>query len=237
MTQIVKRGYMIKDEIEFGDGWKIKLNNAATEMYFLINHGYDIKSTSTFIGNHYMLSQRQRMALARMVSTKEQLLIRKNKELSISNLTKKVYIDGFNTIITLEVALSSSLLIKGMDNTIRDLAGLRGNYRIIDKTKLAIKLILKTLDELGIEESVIYLDRPVSNSGRLKALIDEMALDYYVKVIVDIVFDVDRKLEKHEGVITSDSIILDNCISWFNLNRRIVEKNIEMPWIFHIDLQ
>ena len=34
-------------------------------------------------------------------------------------------------------------------------------------------------------------------------------------------------LEKLENVITSDAIILDRCRSWINLNRRIIEDNID----------
>ena len=34
-----------------------------------------------------------------------------------------------------------------------------------------------------------------------------------------------------ERVVTSDSIILDECKSWFNLSRKIIEENINNPWI------
>ena len=37
-------------------------------------------------------------------------------------------------IITLEVMLSDSILFDGMDGTIRDLAAVRGTYRIIPET-------------------------------------------------------------------------------------------------------
>ena len=43
----------------------------------------------------------------------------------------EVNIDGFNIIITLEVLLCDSILFSCMDGTIRDLAALRGTYRII----------------------------------------------------------------------------------------------------------
>ena len=37
-----------------------------------------------------------------------------------------LFIDGFNLIITLEVALSGSSVLLGKDQVLRDLAGLRG---------------------------------------------------------------------------------------------------------------
>lgn len=236
MSKVVQRGYMPKDQIEFGDVWKCKLNHAGEELFYLLNRGYKVKSSSVFIGNHYGLSERQRLALARMISPKTYLEMRRNKELSKLNIPSSVYIDGFNTIITLEVALSRSLLIRGMDGTIRDLAGLRGTYRLIDKTEQAVQLILQTLDELCILNAIIYLDRPVSNSGRLKQLICEASKYYKVSVTVEIIYNVDNTLEKSEAVISTDAIILDKCKNWFNLNKVIIEQSINNPWIFKLNL-
>lgn len=135
--EIVRRGYVSQDSIEFGAKAAEKLNAAAQELVFLMDRGYDTKSTSTFVGNHHLLSERQRMALARIVSTASAVQNRKRKELL--QAPDYLVLDGFNTIITLEVALSGSLLLEGMDGTIRDLAGLRGSYRIVDKTIQAVQ--------------------------------------------------------------------------------------------------
>ncbi|WP_041219291.1 DUF5616 domain-containing protein [Desulfitobacterium dichloroeliminans] len=50
-------------------------------------------------------------------------------------------IDGFNLIIALEVTLSGSIIILGRDGVQRDLAGLRGSYKIIEQTDKARKAI------------------------------------------------------------------------------------------------
>ena len=234
MSKSVQRGYSPKDEIEFGPKWLESLNRAGEELAYLLNRGYMVKSASTFIGNHYLLSERQRLALARIIAPSLQLEQRKAKALSAYQLPSCMHIDGFNTIITLEVALSHSLLIQGMDGVVRDLAGLRGTYRIIDKTEVAIRLILQTLECLNVLEVVIYLDKPVSNSGRLKTLILELAKDYTIKVTVQVLNEVDQVLEQLAGVISSDAVILDKCISWFNLNEIIIEKHIKDAWIFKV---
>lgn len=137
-----------------------------------------------------------------------------------------VSIDGFNTVITLEVALSGSLLLKCMDGTVRDLAALRGTYRLIDKTEQAISMIGGMLEQLEIGEAVFYLDAPVSNSGRLAEQIRAALQQAPFAVRVEVIHDVDVTLEKLDNVITSDAIILDKCISWINLNSRIIEENI-----------
>ncbi len=64
--ETVRRGYEPKDEKEFGPKAAGKLNAAAQELVFLMDRGYDTKSASTFVGNHHLLSERQRLALARL---------------------------------------------------------------------------------------------------------------------------------------------------------------------------
>ena len=107
--EIVRRGYVPQDSIEFGAKAAEQLNAAAQELVFLMDRGYDTKSASTFVGNHHLLSERQRMALARIVSTASAVQRRKRKELI--QAPDYLVLDGFNTIITLEVALSGSLLL------------------------------------------------------------------------------------------------------------------------------
>ena len=99
---------------------------AGRDLQYLLNQGYHIKGASTFVGNHYLLSERQRLALARAISSNESIQLRERKEVKNIPQGSVVNIDGFNTIITLEVALSGSLLLKSMDGTVRDLAALRG---------------------------------------------------------------------------------------------------------------
>ena len=228
----IRRGYIPKDTVEFGPKATETLAAAAQELAFLMNRGYDTKSASTFIGNHHLLSERQRLALARIVSTDDALAARRRKELSQAPET--MVLDGFNTIITLEVALSGSLLIEGMDGTIRDMAGLRGSYRIVDKTVQAVDLLLSRLDELGVREALFYLDQQVSNSGRLWALLLNKAETHSVSLQVELHPSVDGQLSRMERVVTADAIILDKCSSWYNLNRGIIQRFIPDAWIFRL---
>ena len=231
-----KRGYVPEDEKQFTGTQLELLIKAAREVQFLLDRGYEIKPTTTFIGNHYMFSERQRLALARMVSPMERITERKSKELlqkEEKKLPKTVHIDGFNTIITLEVALSGSPVLYCGDGTIRDLARLRGTYRIIDQTKEAIMRILQQLDVLKIENACFYLDAPVSNSGRLSSLIMECADKYNVSVKTQVINDVDRVLEQLAGVISGDAIILNNCVSWLNIMPLIIEQ-MESVWMIQL---
>lgn len=233
--KVVRRGYIPDDKKFFKNENLAKVKKAALEISFLINRGYNIKNASTFVGNHYLLSERQRLFLARALSSKKDIESRHLKELTLDDLKgENISIDGFNTIITLETALSNSMIFKGEDNTIRDLAGLRGTYKIIDKTIHALKLIFDSLNEFQIKRVEFYLDKPVSNSGRLKELIIYMSKDYNFETEVFLIEAVDSLLEKKEYVISSDAIILNKCISWFNLNAYIINKKIQE--VFCIDI-
>ncbi len=212
-----RRGFVPSDEKEFSEVAQRTLRMAQQEILYLLNRGYPIKNASTFVGNHYMLSERQRLAIVRASSRQENLLERKAKELSREQMEPKVYLDGLNTIITLEVALSEGTLIRCMDGTIRDLAGLRGTYRLIDKTEAAIHLIGATLEELKIEQVTVYLDAPVSNTGRLKQKLYELFMGYSFEVEVELVHNADVLLQNQNNIITSDAIVLNKCRSWYNL--------------------
>lgn len=222
-----RRGYVPEDEKQFTGKQLELLQKAADEVQFLLDKGYDVKPVTTFVGNHYLFSERQRLALARSVSATEYIQKRVNKELLQTEreyLPKTVHIDGFNTVITLEVALSGSPVFYCKDGALRDLAGLRGTYRVIDKTQTAIELLLRQLELLYISEAVFYLDAPVSNSGRLSGLIRQCAKGYGISVQTQIIPDVDRILEQMEGVISGDAIILNRCKSWLNVMPMIIGK-------------
>ena len=216
-----KRGYVPEDERNFSATALETMRTASRHINYLINEGYDLKSASTFVGNHFLLSERQRLAIVRSLATKEQLETRMGKK---KENGAEVWVDGFNMIITLEVLYCDSNLFTCMDGTIRDLAALRGTYRIIPETTEATGMLLDVLLESGTESVHILLDEPVSNSGRLKAHIADIGEKYPFALDIQIRKDVDRELYGKENVITSDSVILDNCKSWINLAPKCLEK-------------
>ena len=164
------------------------------------------------------------------------LEIRRGKEVSVYDLEgKTINIDTFNFIISLEVALSKGVLINCMDGSIRDLAGLRGTYKLIDKTYMALDILGDVFKKLKIKGVNFYIDAPVSNSGRLKTAIYEISEKWDVDVNVEVVSNPDVILEKSNYVVSSDSIILDKCDGWINLVRYIVKEYIKEVWI--IDLR
>ena len=225
-----KRGFVPEDVRNFSPEAIALMRTAFRHICYLINEGYDLKHASTFVGNHYMLSERQRLALMRSAATDEQLAARREKEVRLGGLAgREVWIDGFNTIITLEVILSDSIFFQCMDGTVRDLAALRGTYRLIPETDRAVHVLLGLLEEAKADTVRILLDEPVSNSGRLKAKIADIAETFPFDVDIRIQKDVDRELYDRELVVTSDSIILDHCRSWVNLTGEYIRRENREP--------
>ena len=220
-----KRGFVPEDVKNFSPQALEIMRTASRHVCFLINEGYDLKQSTTFVGNHYLLSERQRLAIMRSVATRAQIEARQKKQVAITELHgKEVWIDGFNTIITLEVLLSDSILFSCMDGTIRDLAALRGTYRLIPETEAAIHMLFDLLREAEVSRVNILLDQPVSNSGRLKTCLAEIGEEYPFALDIQILREVDRELYGKEHVITSDSIILDHCVSWVNLTPECLKR-------------
>ena len=231
MTLQAKRGFLPTDARDFGAESLPKLKKAAEEVYFLLNRGYPVTPVTRFVGDHYQLSERQRLALARTVSPEARILSRKSREVTdIAGET--LYIDGFNVIIGLEIAYSQSMLFHCMDGTVRDLAGLHGTYRLIQQTDSAILALMRTLAALQIAKAVIYLDQPVSNSGRLKARVFELASDMHFALDVQIENPVDAILKTKPLIASGDAIILDECDRWFNLTNTVIAQQIgSYPYI------
>ncbi|WP_017208807.1 DUF434 domain-containing protein [Clostridium beijerinckii] len=235
MTQIVKRGFVPSDEIEFNEENLTLLKKAQKDIYYLINQGYSIDKSVEFVGNHFLFSARQRLALKRSISSYKDIISRQKRKILDTYENSTLHIDGLNIIITLEVALSNSTLIKCMDGTLRDLAGLRGTYKLIDKTDTAIDLIGKRLDKMKIQKAIFYLDSPVSNTGRLKSRLLELLYKYNFDIEVILIPNADVILNKLDHVVTSDGIILNTCESWINLAYEIVEE--ELPNTSYIDFE
>ena len=245
-----KRGFVPEDEKNFAPDAIEKMKTASRQICWLLEEGYDLKQATVFVGNHFLLSERQRLAIMRSLASERQREERRKKCVDIQDLAgREVWVDGFNTIITLEVLLSDSLLFACMDGTIRDLAALRGTYRLIPETAEAVRIMLGVLAEARVSKVHVLLDEPVSNSGRLKACIAEIAevmentdkaedtdtmedvgdtkdaggtcpFDLDIRILRN----VDRELYGKENVISSDSIVLDHCVSWFNLTGECVRR-------------
>ncbi len=220
MAKSRNRGKESKDDLLFGTvKAKTKLKEAVKDMSYLLSRGYGERSSLQLVGNRYRLNVRQQKALQGMTASEEQLERRKSTHFFKEELKHKVIaIDGFNLLIIIESALSGAYLFKGQDGCYRDLSSVHGTYKRVVQTERALKLIGNTLESLEVEKVLWILDRPVSNSGRLKQLMLEIAAqyDYNWSVLLD--YNPDKLLAmSNDVVVSSDAWVLDRANQWFNL--------------------
>ena len=227
------RGKEGSDDRLFGDPAMVrKIQEAIFDLSFLLERGYTEKSSKEIIGNRYKLNQRQIKAVAGMSASKESVILRKEKQLTSSQLANKtVLIDGFNVLIILESILSNAFVFKGMDGAYRDLSSVHGSYKKVSQTESALVLVGDFLEKLNPEKIVWIFDTPVSNSGRLKTILTQLAKEKKYNWEVLLNYNPDKYLVENEGVcISSDAWILENCDTWYNLieemfNSQLIENN------------
>ncbi len=229
----VRRGYHEEDRQLFGEEAKAALSICADDITYLLNRGYPYKSALTFVGNHYLLAERQRNALMRICASDAMLKLRRERQLSSLEKGCTVHIDAFNAVVLMETALSGSMLLQGRDGCYRDLSGLAGTYSVIDKTDAAIGHIIRKLQEHDTAKAVFWIDAPVSNSGRLKQHIAEAAERLSFAIDIRMVRDADAELKVQENVISGDSIVISECLSWYNLYEELISELPE-KWVFRV---
>ena len=212
------------------------LRRAMQDYSWLLSNGYASKSALKLVGDRFSLTQRQRMAVMRSSCGDENLSRRLSKQISREALTGKVLLlDGYNVLTTVEAALAGGVILIGRDGCYRDIAGLHGTYRKVEETIPAIELTGRYLSESHLERCLWYLDRPVSNSGRLKALLEKFAEKENWTWEVELVYSPDGVLVRAaEAAATSDSEILNRCQKWFNLAREVIDQHVPEAWL--IDL-
>jgi hypothetical protein len=145
---------------------------------------------------------------------------------------REIWIDGFNVLTTLEAALSGGPILRGRDGCYRDMASMHGSYRTVTETRAAICRVGQVLQEERPRCCHWLLDQPVSNSGRLKTMLREVAEANQWNWSVELVADPDPVLGQCGHVVaTADGVILDEVRQWFNLAAVVVEKKIPGAWM------
>ena len=221
------RGKNTDDDTLFGSAKQLeKMKSAVQDMQYLLSRNYAEKASSELVGNHYRLKTRQIQAVRGASVSETQLQNRKSKQLEISELkTKTIHLDGFNVLILLESLLSGAYIFEGTDGCFRDLSGVFGTYKRVNQTQKAIELVASFLHKSHAEKLIWIFDKPVSNSGRIKQMIMDFAIENNLNWNVELEFNHDKFLaENAEILVTSDAWILDHCKSWFNLIGYLIQE-------------
>ncbi|HJW72246.1 MAG TPA: DUF434 domain-containing protein [Geothrix sp.] len=212
------------------------LRRATADLAWLLSRGYPHAAALALVGNRYALVARQRIAVARCACSDEAAARRRRHRVASGALRgQPLWIDGYNVLTTLEAALAGGILLAACDGALRDMASMHGSYRKVQETLPALRHLGRHLASWGVGEAVWLLDRPVSNSGRLKQLMEDLAREQGWPWRIELTADPDGMLASSpEIVATADSAILDRCGRWFNLALETVR--VEVPAARMVDL-
>ncbi len=211
------------------------LRTAVQELSWLLGRGYASESSLKLVGDRYQLTARQRTAIRRAACSDEDVQAHKKREVRLEECGSRVEIDGFNVIVSVEAAMSGGVLLLCRDGALRDLASFHGSYRRVEETVKAIERIAEVLDGV-VQDVVWFLDRPVSNSGRLADTLRSYSESGSRRWAVELLRDVDGILTRSaHPVASSDSRIIEGADAWVNLARIVIARMRPQPWV--VDLE
>jgi hypothetical protein len=231
------RGRDPADQALFAPAQLAVLRTAVAELSWLLGRGYSQNAAVTLVGDHHSLKARQRLAILRSAASDGDRDARQARRIAVAQVRgQSVAVDGLNCLITVEAALSGGLLLRGRDGVLRDLASVHGNYRLVAETEPAIAALGQVLAAAEPTAVHVFLDRPVSNSGRLRALMETMASGAGWPWQVSLVDNPDRAILARAGWITAsgDAPVLDRCGPWVPLADAAVAAVAPSAWLIEL---
>jgi len=257
------RGAHPEDATLFAAEHHANLRQASADLCWLLSREYPPDAALKLVADRFTFDKRQRLALMRAACSDDALARRRAAMRPVTAIDgAAVGIDGFNVLITLEAALSGGLILACRDGCYRDLASVHGTYRRVSETRAAVACVIEYLARYAPAQVIWYLDSPVSNSGRLKALIEDAIAsraapfpgpradkspaegreartpsDPYINTAhwrVELVANPDRAVLQWDLVASSDSVVLDRCDGWINLCRSIIDERMPQAWIVQL---
>jgi hypothetical protein len=209
------------------------LCEATQDLSWLFTRGYAPTSALKIVGDRYCLNARQRLAVSRCACSDQSLLHRRRHQVPEAAVKQhQLVIDGFNVLTSVEAALSDGVILQARDGCYRDMASVHGTYRIVQETLPGLHLIGQALASCQVGDCRWFFDQPVSNSGRLKVMLSQLAAANSWNWTASVVTNPDDELLASGQVIaTADSQILDGAKQWFNLARYVIHTSIPDAWI------
>jgi hypothetical protein len=232
------RGAHPKDAQLFSPASLPALRSAVADLSWLQSRGYPLRASLALVGDRDGLTVRQRQAVRRCACSEDQWIARKARCATPETMPDApIWIDGFNVLTTVEAALGGGVLLLARDGALRDMASIHGSYRLVEETRPAIEALAEVLVDRKAMRCRWLLDEPVSNSGRLAALLREFAAERGLRWKVEVVPDPDRVLSAAPDnvlVASADSQIMDDAPKTWQLARETVARMRPTPWILDL---
>jgi len=184
---------------------------AAGDYLWMLSRDYPQQGALNMVGDKYKLTRDMRQVLYRGISS-ETLADERNKKIGSVMPGDVVLIDTYNVLFTINNYLLGKPVFISNDGILRDAGEMRG--RIVNKQLFnrAVELLLDQLKEWSGSSFILYLDEPVSYSGRFSVELSKDMVQMDIEGDARTVKSPDHELkhEKSDAICTSDSAIIDH---------------------------
>lgn len=206
---------------------------AAGEYMWLLSRDYPQKSSLMMVGNKFMLTRDMRQVLYRGITSEERADHRKEMIGSVQK-GDLILVDAYNVLFTVNNYLLGKPVFISNDGVLRDAGEMQGRIRNKPVFSRAVGLLLDVLKEWTGITFILYLDEPVSYSGRLSIELSKDMVQMDIDGEAITVRSPDQMLitEKSDAICTSDSAIIDHYHGRIvDIPRYLLEKffNPEFP--------
>lgn len=194
------------------------VEEAVKDVRYLLERGFPRSSAVDFVSDHYELELEKRHLLTRCVFSESEAKKHQEKLIEGSEIEgRKLGVDGYNVLITVESILKGEKIIKCDDGVVRDLQAIFGKYKMSDWTEKALDKILRTVKKLGPEKVNLFFDKQVSKSGELAGLVRRKINNLDLRGNAQAIGGVDKKVWESEVSASSDRIIIERSQRTFDI--------------------
>ncbi|MDI6642903.1 MAG: DUF434 domain-containing protein [Candidatus Hodarchaeaceae archaeon] len=201
------------------------LGNAVRDLRYLLDRGYPRDSAVNFVSNHYRLPLGERHLLARCVFSRREVVKHRRKAVRAGAVRgKRLGVDGYNVLITLESLLTGKQIIRCDDGYIRDLRAIFGKYHTTPATAKAISTLVRMIARAKPKSVAVFFDKQVSRSGELAAEVRQQLGRAGLKGDASAVGGVDMKLRAFDVVASSDRAVIERAKAVWDIPASILKR-------------
>jgi hypothetical protein len=201
------------------------LREARLDLKFLLDRGYKKQSALKLVGDKYQLNRAERSLLFRSVMPESETEIIRSRIIRSEQLAgRRILVDGFNVLNTVEAMLRGEPLILCDDEVLRDISEKHSKYRPSHLTESALKMILEFLKNVHVAEVEMLYESQISRSGEVAGLTRHLLSEMGLRGDARTAKTVDSILAKSGEIIaTSDSAILLRCRAFIDIPQNLAQ--------------
>ena len=202
-----------------------KIVRAVQNLRYLLNQGYPRESAVNFVANHYRFLLNQRHLLARCVFSKLEIAKHRRKAIRASAVRgKRLGVDGYNVLITLESIFTRKQVVRCDDGYIRDLRAIFGKYRVSPATTRALAELLRIITRAKPSHVELLFDKQVSRSGELSGMVRRRLEQAGLKGDAQAIGGVDLKLRSFDVVASSDRAVIRRAKAIWDIPAELLKR-------------